>query len=154
MKQRTVFSLLLSTILALILFSSCSSQPEPPEEPEPEPDYNRLVDVSHPDARNAILSDDTLELAAQLPEASWNSLPRWNGVTIPNLQEYGSAYDGQPQAFSWDDMANIASLGFNFVRVPLDGRYFFDPEHPHQRNPEHPQQSFPPLRHPGGLCLF
>jgi len=141
MNQRTAICLLLCALLVLQLFSGCGSRSEPPaaepepilpETAEPEPDYNRLVHVSDPDARNAILGDRTLELAAQLPEARWNSLPQWNGVTIPNLQEYGIAYDGQPQAFCWDDLGDIAGLGFNFVRVPLDTRYFFDPENPEQ----------------------
>ena len=60
-----------------------------------------------------------------MPDAAWNSLPKWNGVTVPNLQEYGFEVDGQPQVFSREDMENISNLGFNFVRVPLGTRIFF-----------------------------
>lgn len=139
-KIKTLISLLLATAMALCLFSGCGSgQKEPisttpPIETgtptEPAPDYNRLVDVSSEEARTAVLADGTLELAAQLPDASWNSLPKWNGVTVPNMQEYGFEYDGQPQVFIREDMENISELGFNFVRVPLDTRLFFDLDNP------------------------
>lgn len=100
------------------------------------PDYNRVVDVSSKEARMAVLAEDTLEMAVQLPNAAWNSLPRWNGVTVPNMQGYGFEYDGQPQVFIREDMENISNLGFNFVRVPLDTRLFFDLDDPSKVNLE------------------
>ena len=131
-------SALLAAIMVLCLFSGCGSeQKKPASTPveneaitKPAPDYNRLVDASGEEARTAVLAERTLELAAQLPEAAWNNLPKWNGVTVPNLQEYGLEYDGQPQVFIRGDMENISQLGFNFVRVPLDTRLFFDPDDP------------------------
>lgn len=97
---------------------------------DPAPDYNRVVDVSGKEARTAVLAEGTLEMAVQLPNAAWNSLPKWNGVTIPNMQGYDFIYDGQPQVFIREDMENISKLGFNFVRVPLDTRLFFDLDDP------------------------
>jgi len=92
----------------------------------PEPDYNRLVAADSADARTAVLAEDTLLLAAQLPDAQWNQLPPWNGVTVPNMHQYDwNAYE-QPQKFFREDLENIAALGFNFVRVPLDTRLYYD----------------------------
>ncbi len=116
-------AVMLSVLLLLCLCAGCGSEEEVQ-------DYNRLVEVSSADARTAVLADGTLELAAQMPDAAWNSLPKWNGVTVGNLQEYGFEYDGQPQVFSREDMENISNLGFNFVRVPLDTRIFFDGDDP------------------------
>lgn len=85
----------------------------------------KKVDVYSKEARTPILKDNTLSMASKLPAAAWNSLPLWNGVAVPNMQEYDMEYDGQPQKFQKEDMENISGLGFNFVRVPLDTRYFF-----------------------------
>lgn len=142
MKYKQAISLLLVAVMALELLSGCGNSHVPAQNTsampatdaisttEPVPDYNRLVDVSSEEARTAVLADGTLELAAQLPDADWNSLPKWNGVTVPNLQEYGFEYDGQPQVFTKEDMENISELGFNFVRVPLDTRLFLDLDNP------------------------
>ena len=142
MKFKSILSLLLVSVMALGLLSGCGKGQAPAQDTsaipsmdsisttEPAPDYNRLVDVSGEEARAAVLADGTLELAAQMPDAAWNSLPKWNGITVPNLQEYGFEYAGQPQVFIREDMENISSLGFNFVRVPLDTRIFFDWDDP------------------------
>lgn len=115
--------------------STSSTQPmELVSATKTEPDYNRVVDVSSKEARMAVLAEDTLEMAVQLPNATWNSLPKWNGVTVPNMQGYGFEYDGQPQVFIREDMENISNLGFNFVRVPLDTRLFFDLDNPSKVN--------------------
>lgn len=134
--MKRLLCMLLSVVMVLGLLSGCgNADPElestlPSLSTEPAPDYNRLVDVSGEEARTAVLADGTWELAAQLPDAAWNSLPKWNGVTVSNMHEYGHEVDGQPQVFSREDMENISSLGFNFVRVPLDTRVFFDLEDP------------------------
>ncbi len=146
MEYKRTISLLLFAVMALGMLSGCGNSQTEKIEPaqststisstdststtEPAPDYNRLVNVSGEEARTAVLAEGTLELAAQLPDASWNSLPKWNGVTISNMHEYGHEVDGQPQVFSREDMENISKLGFNFVRVPLDTRIFFDWDDP------------------------
>lgn len=85
-----------------------------------------LVSVNSQEAMTAVLAEDTLALAEALPGAAWNDLPVWNGVTLPNMQQYDwHAYE-QPQVFSREDVKNIAALGFNFIRVPLDTRLYFD----------------------------
>ena len=144
MKYKQTISLLLVAVMALVLLSGCGNSQVPAQNTStipsmdsisttaPVPDYNRFVDVSSEEARTAVLADGTLELAAKMPDAAWNSLPKWNGITVPNLQEYGFEYDGQPQVFSREDMENISNLGFNFVRVPLDTRIFFDWDDPNK----------------------
>lgn len=117
--------------------STSSTQPmESVSATEPEPDYNRVVDVSGKEARTAVLADGALEMAMQLPDAAWNNLPKWNGVTVPNMQGYDYEYDGQQHIFIREDMENISELGFNFVRVPLDTRLFFDLKDPGKVNLE------------------
>ena len=148
MKCRRLLSSLLAFAMVSGLLSGCgnnqaeqtdpaqntstipATESTPTSTEEPAPDYNRFVDVTSEEARTAVLADGILDLAAQLPDAAWNSLPKWNGVTVPNLQEYGFEYDGQPQIFIREDMENISDLGFNFVRVPLDTRLFFDWDDP------------------------
>jgi endoglucanase len=60
--------------------------------------------------------------AGRLPEPSPERLPRWRGF---NLLEMFMAHD--PQRFREDDFAQIAELGFNFVRLPLDYRCWVEP---------------------------
>lgn len=139
-RMKTVIIILLSIAMVLCLFSGCGSEQKEPVSTtapveteattEPAPDYNRLVDVSGEEARTAVLAKDTLELAAQLPDAAWNSLPKWNGVTVQNMQQYDWEVCEQPQVFIREDMENISELGFNFVRVPIDTRLFFDLDDP------------------------
>ena len=106
-KFRKHVSLLLCAALLLCLFSGCGASQAPAETEtptEPAPDYNRLVEVTSEEARTAVLADGTLELAAQLPDAAWNSLPKWNGLTISNLYEYGAKASEQSQFYSKEDM--------------------------------------------------
>jgi endoglucanase len=69
-------------------------------------------------ARAGSESDDT---PRRLPEPSPDHLPRWRGF---NLLEMFMA--GQAQRFREEDFAEIAELGFNFVRLPLDYRAWTD----------------------------
>lgn len=85
-----------------------------------------LVSVNSEEAITAFLAEDTVALAEALPAAAWNDLPVWNGVTLPNMQQYDWLVCEQPQVFSREDVENIAALGFNFIRVPLDTRLYFD----------------------------
>lgn len=53
----------------------------------------------------------------ELPEPSYSKLPRWRGF---NLLEKFMVFNNEP--FREDDFRNIADLGFNFVRLPMDYR--------------------------------
>lgn len=88
MKYKQTISLLLVAVMALVLLSGCGNSQVPAQNTstipstdsisttEPVPDYNHLVDVFSEEARAAVLADGTLELAAQMPDAAWNSLPK------------------------------------------------------------------------------
>ncbi|MFO0911187.1 MAG: cellulase family glycosylhydrolase, partial [Isosphaeraceae bacterium] len=62
----------------------------------------------------AILADAT---SRALPEATAKKLPRWRGFNLLQKFQVGSA-----SPFAERDFAEIAELGFNFVRLPMDYR--------------------------------
>lgn len=133
-------SLTVSLAMAVCLFSGCgggqavpvttAASMETEAAVEYEQDYNRCVEADSEEARTAVLSGDIQALADRMPTATWNSLPKWNGVTVTNMIQYDELPEGQPQEFSREDMENISEFGFNFVRVPLDTRLFFDLDDP------------------------
>src|SRR5688572_32100006 len=61
--------------------------------------------------------------APSLPEPTPQKLPRWRGFNL--LGMFNQAFS--PGSFEERDFASIASLGFNFVRLPLDYRFWTDP---------------------------
>jgi endoglucanase len=58
-----------------------------------------------------------------LPEPTPEKLPRWRGFNLLEMFMVDHA-----QRFQADDFSQIADLGFNFVRLPLDYRCWTDPE--------------------------
>ena len=56
-------------------------------------------------------------LASDLPDATWDHLPRWRGF---NLLEKFNVSTAKP--FLEEDFQMISELGFNFVRLPMDYR--------------------------------
>jgi endoglucanase len=59
---------------------------------------------------------------AELPDATPSKLPRWRGFNLLNK------FNGQNKPFSEKDFADIAELGFNFVRLPMDYRMWTEKE--------------------------
>lgn len=57
---------------------------------------------------------------APLPEASWDHLPAWRGFNLQNKFHR----DWSNRAFSATEFQQIAQLGFNFVRIPMDYRTY------------------------------
>ncbi len=57
-----------------------------------------------------------LARAAELPEPTPRHLPRWRGFNLLNK------FNGQNKPFDEKDFADIAKLGFDFVRLPMDYR--------------------------------
>ena len=65
-----------------------------------------------------------------LPDATPKHLPRWRGFNL--LDKFGG-FD-QQKPFQEREFADIAELGFNFVRLPLDYRCWTDREKPKKLN--------------------
>lgn len=66
-----------------------------------------------------------------LPAVSFETLPKWHGLEYEVMGDYpdGYRYYGfESGEFSEQDIKNIAELGFNFVRVPLNTKYYFKNE--------------------------
>ena len=64
----------------------------------------------------------SLSVSAALPEASAKQLPRWRGF---NLLEKFMYWGQNPQPrFKEEDFKMIHELGFNFVRLPMDYRFW------------------------------
>lgn len=143
MKYSSILCMLLCAAMLMGLIAGCGTQ-EPvetqasapvsqsaSEEPKVEEDVPvkgepTLVPVDSKEAVTAVLAEDTVALAEALPAAAWNALPVWNGVTLSNMHQYDWEPFGQPQIFSKEDVKSIVQLGFNFIRVPLDTRLYFD----------------------------
>src|SRR5262249_55980571 len=67
----------------------------------------------------------TAQPARRLPEATPENLPRWRGFNL--LDKF--QVEGQ-KPFEERDFADIAELGFDFVRLPMDYRCWTDPTRP------------------------
>ena len=64
----------------------------------------------------------SLSVSAALPEASAKQLPRWRGF---NLLEKFMFWGQNPQPrYQEEDFKMIHDLGFNFVRLPMDYRFW------------------------------
>lgn len=63
--------------------------------------------------------------AAELPEASPESLPRWRGFNLQQMFIKGSR---GTVPFAEEDFRLISQLGFNFVRLPMDYRLWIENE--------------------------
>jgi len=61
----------------------------------------------------------------ELPEPSPEHLPRWRGFNLVEKYHKGRAVPGRDR-FREADFAWIAEWGFNFVRIPLDYRFWID----------------------------
>ncbi len=71
------------------------------------------------------ISDELKSKAEQMPAASYDALPEWHGTSLINKSEYGWIPEGVDTEYTESLVNEIASEGFNFVRVPLDKRIFF-----------------------------
>lgn len=65
-------------------------------------------------------SPRTFPYPRPLPEPTAEQLPRWRGFNL--LYKFNAAAKPTPDAVMAEDFRLIASLGFNFVRLPLDYR--------------------------------
>ena len=70
------------------------------------------------------VSDATLALAEQMPDASWKKLPEWKGYTVPPGN--WTASWGAGMLYEKEYIEVLGELGIDFVRVPLDSRMIFN----------------------------
>ena len=70
------------------------------------------------------VTDEAIELAHRMPEASYNDLPDWKGYMLPTRDEYNKF--GLGRKYTEEEMEAIVLSGFNFVRVPLKFDLLFD----------------------------
>lgn len=60
----------------------------------------------------------------KMPEVSWQQLPNWNGYTVgPGNWNAGH---GAGMCYEKEGVEVLASLGFDFIRAPLDSRMIFN----------------------------
>lgn len=70
------------------------------------------------------VTGEALRLAQDMRPASYDSLPDWKGYTISSPSDgFGVGECGR--CFYQEEVARIADMGFDFVRVPLDFQYVF-----------------------------
>lgn len=84
----------------------------------------RFVTYGQADEAGCDVTEEAIALAEQMPAATYSSLPDWNGHTVKNRVE--AINSGMGMKYTEDEIAAIASSGFNFVRAPLDARILFD----------------------------
>lgn len=70
------------------------------------------------------ISEETLLLASKMPEAKYNSLPDWNGVSLECMGD-STEYDPRAWVINKATLDNIKALGFNYCRVGIDAKIFF-----------------------------
>jgi endoglucanase len=74
-------------------------------------------------AAGALLGPATLANDSKLPEPTPQKLPRWRGFNLLSM----FLKDWPQGPFPEKDFEIVSSLGFDFVRLPLDYRYWVDP---------------------------
>ena len=74
------------------------------------------------------ISEEIKAMALELPEASADHLPNWHGLEYEPMGDYPDGYRNYGFAtpgFTEQDVKNVSDLGFNFLRVPLNTKFFF-----------------------------
>ena len=71
------------------------------------------------------MTPELLEKANSMPAASNSSLPAWHGMTMDNMGWLAEAYHTDFMTYQYQDVANAAGFGFNFLRAPLDVAIIF-----------------------------
>ncbi len=118
------------SILALVLgLVGCGNGEDVPSVPE----QDKTLTPSASEQTGADIYTNTIPAevkgqALTLPAASYESLPAWRGLEYEIMGDYPDGYifygfdKGQ---FAEQDIKNMADLGFNFVRVPVNTRFFY-----------------------------
>jgi hypothetical protein len=85
--------------------------------------FNKFVPFDSAD--RFTISPEVLNLAAKMPAASNNSLPKWNGMTLTNMSQIWRDSQDLSVVYWKQEVQGIAKMGFNFLRVPLDYSFLF-----------------------------
>ena len=145
MKRKITAIVLMITMLML---SACGGDKNVSEnKPSPEVTENETVDNSDKEeaevqdeeyfvarsderATTSTISDEIKEKASAMPKATYKKIPKWHGTTIYNKYEYGwSGSDNISMDFQESTVQEISDIGFDFVRVILDTRFFYTESH-------------------------
>lgn len=79
------------------------------------------------------LSPQAMELAAAMPEVSWQQLPDWKGCTVA-ARPWCASY-GIGMLYQQEEIEALGSLGFDFIRAPLDFNGIFEGTDTGKANP-------------------
>ena len=142
MKKLLILILIVAVLLVLGIFFifSCTSDSEPELDPTPdsEPDLTPEPDTAIEPGLDHEPPFTTLETVRVfkpkndpstviLPDPTNENLPAWRGFNKLNLFSLGesAAYDDNGTAVRETDFVLMHELGFNFVRFPMDYRFFY-----------------------------
>lgn len=95
-------------------------------------EFNRFIPVDQ--AIPFSITPETLALAFNMPVASSTSLPKWHGMTFANMGQNWRDSDDLLVVYWQQEIKDVAGLGFNFLRIPLDYSYLFADDQTSQVN--------------------
>lgn len=122
--MRRLFCILLTAALFLSL-TACAGQ------------HERILPYT--ELGESTIPEDIKEQAVNLPAASADALPQWHGLEYEIMGDYpdGYQYYGfSALGFAEQDIQNVAELGFNFLRVPVNTKFYFENADVNQGNVE------------------
>lgn len=92
-------------------------------------DYDTATNTAIVRSREAVLTEELLAMAYDMPEASYERLPDWYGLEYEPMGDWPDGYKNygfSSEKFQEQDIRNVSELGFNFLRVPVNTRFFFE----------------------------
>lgn len=79
--------------------------------------------------KESVLTEELLAMAYDMPEASYEQLPDWYGLEYEPMGDWPDGYKNygfSSEKFQERDIRNVSELGFNFLRVPVNTRFFYE----------------------------
>lgn len=78
---------------------------------------------------DSLFTEDLLAKAYDMPDASYEQLPDWYGLEYEPMGDWPDGYKNygfSSEKFQERDIRNVSELGFNFLRVPVNTRFFYE----------------------------
>lgn len=78
---------------------------------------------------DSLFTEDLLAKAYDMPDASYERLPDWYGLEYEPMGDWPDGYKNygfSSEKFQERDIRNVSELGFNFLRVPVNTRFFYE----------------------------